>query len=318
MLVQVVIPVHNEAENIEALVSRLDKVFAGLPDVQPSYLFVDDGSNDHTLDKIMICAEKGSPAGYLELSRNYGHQAALEAGIVNADGDVVITLDGDLQHPPEEIPNMLKAYAGGYDIVHMVPNKAVRGYTRGFYRFFKLISNSGHVPVGSDFRLMSRRVVEVIKNIPEQGKIIRVLSTSLGFRQQVLNYQQDKRHAGSASYSLVSLFFLALNMIFNYTTFPLRLVFYSGLILAILSFLFGAAQLIMKLMHGSAIVTGYTDIIVSLTFLSGSILLAIGIIGRYLESILEQVRQRPSFIVKNKQIPHVRKAATTGDTGERR
>lgn len=295
----IIVPVMNETNNIRPLTERVASVMATEGVKNWEITFVDDGSTDTTLEKILALHLEGFPVGYLSLSRNFGHQRALEAGLTHADADVVITMDGDLQHPPEEMTAMLAAWREGAEIVHMVPEKAIRQETEPFYRFYKLISDNGYVSVGSDFRLMSRRVVNLINQIPEQRKVIRALSTSLGFEQRILHYQQPHRLHGSSTYGMVQRINMAINLVFNYTTFPLKLVFYAGLIIAPISFCFGVGHIITKLIFGNQVTPGFTDIIVWLLFLSGSILLAIGIIGKYLENILVQVVRRPSYVVKD-------------------
>lgn len=296
MNVSVVIPVLNEESNVEAITTVIAQIIPN--QFNWDILFVDDGSTDGTVEQIKQLQQKGLPVSCLVLSKNYGHQAAIQAGIYHSSADVVITMDGDLQHPPAEIPRMLKAYTQGAEIVHMVPNNAKRAETKPFYKLFRLIANRDYVPVGSDFRLMSRRIVNIIKEIPEQQKIIRALSTSLGFDQKIIYYDQPERASGRASYTWMGRVDMAVGLVFNYTTFPLKLVFYTGLTIAPISFCFGVGHVITKLILGDQITPGFTDIIAWLLFLSGTILLAIGIIGKYLENILIQVTRRPQFLVK--------------------
>ena len=297
----VVIPVHNEAANLRSLVDRLCAVAAHLSGWDLILLVVDDGSTDHTIAILDELRVEGRPVGYLRLSRNFGHQAALDAGLAAAGGEAVITMDGDLQHPPEDIPQMIEAYERGADVVQMVRNQTAPGqkgfWSRLFYRVFSMLSQTDIIPNAADFRLLSRRVVEVLSRIPEREKFLRGLIPSLGFRQTVLQFEEGRRHEGDPSYNFVRSFRLARKALFDFSTVPLRLVFWLGMTLAVASFCWGVGHIIKKLVAWESITPGFTDIITSILFLSGCTLAAVGVLGRYLIVILEQVRGRPQFIV---------------------
>ena len=297
----VVIPVHNEAPNLRPLVDRLCAVAAHLPVWDLILLVVDDGSTDRTIALLDELRAEGRPVGYLRLSRNFGHQAALDAGLAAAAGEAVITMDGDLQHPPEDIPQMIEAYERGADVVQMVRNQTAPGgkgfWSRLFYRMFAMLSRTDIIPNAADFRLLSRRVVDVLSRIPEREKFLRGLIPSLGFRQTVLQFEEGRRKEGDPTYTFVRSFQLARKALFDFSTVPLRLVFWLGMILAVASFCWGVGHIIKKLVFWEAITPGFTDIITSILFLSGCILASVGVLGRYLMIILEQVRGRPQFIV---------------------
>jgi glycosyltransferase involved in cell wall biosynthesis len=299
----VVVPVHNEADNLAELVKRLQAVAGQLHRWEIDVLFVDDGSTDASVEKIREIRAGGIPVGYIRLSKNFGHQAALCAGMEQALGDAVITMDSDLQHPPEEIPRMLDAHEEGADVVQMVRTdsadaKAGKGFfSTWFYRTFNRMSDTRIVPNAADFRLMSRPVVDALLRIPEREKFLRGLIPSLGFRQVSLEFHEAERLHGMPSYSFRMSFRMARKALFDYSTLPLRFVFWFGMTIAIVSYFFGMGHFIYKLLNWNKVVPGFTDIITAIFFLSGAILASVGIVGRYLMMILDQVRHRPAFIV---------------------
>ena len=299
----VVIPVHNEVDNLVELVKRLRDVAGSLPHWSMEVLLVDDGSTDASVQKIREIRAGGIAIGYARLSRNFGHQAALCAGLELAVGDAVISMDSDLQHPPEEIPRMIEAHERGADVVQMVrADPACAGAGKGlfstwFYRAFNHLSDTRIVANAADFRLVSRRVLEVFLRIPEREKFIRAVFPSLGFRQVSMEFNQAERRHGKATYTFRSSLRLARKALFDYSTVPLQFVFWLGMTISIMSFIFGTGHFVWKLMHWDRVEPGFTDLITAIFFLSGCILASLGIVGRYLMMILEQVRGRPPFIV---------------------
>jgi polyisoprenyl-phosphate glycosyltransferase len=297
----VVIPVHNEAANIGPLAERLQAAAAHLPAWDTELLFVDDGSTDDSIRRLDELRDRGLPVGYLALSRNFGQQAALQAGLDAADGDAAITMDADLQHPPEEIGRMIEAHESGADVVQMVRERAADGqkgfFSRLFYRIFKLAAHTEIVPDAADFRLLSRRVLEVLRRIPEREKFLRALIPSLGFRQVVLPFTEGPRAGGMPSYGFRQSLRLAGRALFDFSTVPLHFVFWFGTGLALISFVFGVGHVLWKLIAWQKVVPGFTDLIVAILFLSGCILALMGIISRYLILTLEQLRGRPAFII---------------------
>src|SRR4051794_16622619 len=202
-LLCVVIPVHNEAENLPTLVGRMQAVAAELPRWAIEILFVDDGSTDDSVKVMRQIRAEGIGIGFARLSRNCGHQAALCAGLELAAGDAIITMDSDLQHPPEEIPRMLAEFERGIDVVQMVRTDTTNGskglFSRAFYATFNSLSDTQLVPNAADFRLMSRRVLDTLLRIPEREKFLRGLIPSLGFNQSSLEYQEAQRLHGVAT-----------------------------------------------------------------------------------------------------------------------
>jgi dolichol-phosphate mannosyltransferase len=304
----VVVPVHNESENIEHLVERTCAALAPEADRWAmELLIVDDGSTDDTEARIEAMRSGGRPIGLLQFSRNFGHQAAMIAGLQYAEGDVMITMDGDLQHPPEELPRMLRAFEQGADVVQMVRAERAggsKGLLSGlFYRFFNQVSHTRLVPNASDFRLVTRQVTEVLVRIPEHDKFLRALVPSLGFRQVQLEFQEAARLRGTPSFSVGRSLRLARRALFDYSDLPLAAVFYLGTLMAAVSFLVGIGHVIKKLMYWDQVRGGFTDIITAIFFLGGCTLVALGILGHYLRIILEQLRGRPTWIVRRHAAP---------------
>jgi glycosyltransferase involved in cell wall biosynthesis len=297
----VVVPVHNEADNLLELAKRLQHVAHRLQGWEMQVLFVDDGSTDDSVQKMRDIKASGIPIGFLRLSRNYGHQAALCAGMENVSGDAVITMDADGQHPPEEIPRMIRAYELGYDVVQMARSERA-GVSKGFfsewfYKAFNRVSDTRIVPNAADFRLVSKPVLDVFLRIPEREKFIRGLIPALGFQQTVLEFKEEQRKGGMPSYSFFASLRLARKALFDYSTVPLKLVFWLGTAISIVSFTFGMGHMVWKLLHWDLVVPGFTDLITAIFFLSGCVLASLGILGRYTLMILEQVRARPAFVV---------------------
>jgi dolichol-phosphate mannosyltransferase len=302
-LLTVVVPLHNEAENVGDLVQRICAALA--PEAgrwTTEVLLVDDGSTDATMALVEALRADGWPVGFLQLTRNYGHQAAMAAGLHHAEGDVVVTMDGDLQHPPEELPRMLRAFERGAEVVQMVRTEQAGGskglLSAWFYKIFNRISDTHLVPNASDFRLVTRQVAEVLVRIPERDKFLRGLIPSLGFRQVQLEFSEPARLRGTPSYSLGRSLRLAGTAIFNYSDAPLGAVVYLGMIMATASFAVGLAHLAKKLLWWEEVTAGFTDIITAIFFLGGCTLVALGIVGHYQRIILEQLRGRPAWVVR--------------------
>jgi len=310
----VVVPVHNEAQNIPVLVSRLTAVASTLPKWDVHLLLVDDGSNDDSVAVMTQLRAKGIGVGFARLSKNCGHQAALCAGLELAAGDAIISMDSDLQHPPEEIPRMLAEFERGADVVQMVrcdPSNGGKGLlSRIFYSTFNRMSDTQIVPNAADFRLMSRRVVDTLMRIPEREKFLRGLIPALGFKQVALEFTEADRLHGVPSYTFRSSLKLARKALFDYSTVPLHFVFWAGMIIACLSFMFGTGHFVWKLIAWTRVEPGFTDLITAIFFLSGCIMASVGVLGRYMVMILEQVRGRPPFVVMD-HVPGAPLAAAT-------
>lgn len=293
----IIVPVHNEQDNILPLVERIIKAISALSNYSFEILFVDDGSRDNTIQEIEKVIARKFPVGYVQLSRNFGHQCALEAGFASVNADAVITIDGDLQHPPEEIPRMIEAFESGAEVVQMQRTNVGEDF-RGilsvlFYTFFRWISDAPLVANAADFRLVSCNVVEQIMKVPGKGKLLRALIPSIGFNQVHLAYVQPERKFGKPSYSFFTSYELALQTTFNFSRFPAHFTSISGVLLLLLG-------MVLYFLHAFNVLPNsrHTFIIPLFLMLAGCVFISAGIICWYLFFILEQVRHDPSFVVK--------------------
>ena len=299
----IVVPVYNEEKNIEILYNKIKSLNLKL---DFNILFVDDGSTDSTLEVIKKLNSKNNEVKAISFSRNFGHQIALSAGIDFSNCDALIMLDSDLQHPPEEIDKMLKKYDEGYDVVQMV--KKNQGKRNIFYKFFSYlfyeffrktagIKLSNNV---SDFRLISKKVIDEIKKLNEKERFLRGIVQWVGFKYTEIEYKVGERYSGVSKYNFFELFKLASFGIFGFSTFPLKLSLYSGLIISLLSFLYVLYLIVTKLIYPEGYPSGFTSIMVMIVFIGGIQLFFLGSIGMYISKIFDQVKNRPIYIIKEK------------------
>ncbi len=298
--VSLAIPVYNEEAVVPELVRRTTAALDGLPGGPHEIVLVDDGSSDRTFELLEQAAEKDGRIVAVSLSRNFGHQTALGAALDLVSGDVVVMLDGDLQDPPEAIPVLLEHYQQGYDVVYVRrTNRKESWWLRAcYYLFYRLMSalSSVQVPLDTgDFGLMSRRVVEEIRKMPEQHRYLRGMRTWVGFRQIGIRLERSARHAGRTKYSPLKLLKLASDGIFAFSIVPLRAAAVLGGGTIGMSVLFAIYSLYAKFrMHSPQ---GFTALILAMTFLSGINLFFLGIIGEYVGRIYEETKGRPHYVV---------------------
>jgi dolichol-phosphate mannosyltransferase len=291
----------NEEEVLPELIRRVTSVLDTLPGGPHELVLVDDGSTDRTFALISAASLEEPRIVGVELSRNFGHQAALSAALEHATGDVVILMDGDLQDPPEEIPRFLKAHADGYDVVYAqrIERKESRLLRSCYHLFYRTISRLSDLklPLDSgDFSLLSRRVVNELLNMPEHNRYIRGMRTWVGFRQLGLPVSRAERAAGAPAYNTRKLFRLAFDGIFAFSTAPLRAASIVGLAVTTLSFLYAAYAIVIRIASGES-PKGFTALIVAMTFFAGVQLLFLGVIGEYLGRIYDETKRRPQFVV---------------------
>lgn len=307
-MISVVIPVHNEQEVLPLLLERIRAAAAGWGD-EYELVFVDDGSTDRSLALVMAAARDDARIRVVKLSRNFGHQAAISAGLDQARGKVVAILDGDLQDPPEELTRFLAKWREGYEVVYGIrrgrkEGLLLRGAYAMFYRALHVVSDID-IPVDSgDFGVMDRKVVDALRfQFPEQIRFIRGLRAYAGFRQIGLEYERHGRAAGKPSYTMGRLLKLAVDGFLGFSMVPLRLASIFGFFIAIPSFLLGAYLLVNRatglILFGypKKTMPGVATLGVGLFFLSGLILIILGIMGEYLGRIYLEVKRRPLFIV---------------------
>ena len=309
--VSLAIPVYNEETIVPELVRRATAVLDGIPGGPHEIVLVDDGSSDRTLERLEEAAERDERLVVVSLSRNFGHQTALAAALDLVSGDVAVLLDGDLQDPPEAVPTFLEWYRQGYEVVYAqrVNRKESWWLRASYYIFYRLVAalSSVHLPLDAgDFGLMSRRVIEEIRKMPEQHRYIRGLRTWVGFRQIGIPVERSARHAGRTKYSPLKLLKLASDGIFAFSIVPLRAAAILGSGAMGLSFLFALYSLYAKFRLHSP--QGFTALILAMTFFSGIILFFLGIIGEYVGRIFEETKGRPHYVV----LKVVRRGATSG------
>jgi dolichol-phosphate mannosyltransferase len=296
------VPVYNEQAVLPELLRRTRDVLDKIPGGPHEIVFVDDGSRDRTAAMIAEAAREDSRLLLVSLSRNFGHQAALTAALDYVSGDATVVIDGDLQDPPETIPLLVEKFHEGYDVVFVQRTKRKESiWLRAcFWFFYRLMASLSDIqlPLDSgDFGLMSRRVVEQVRQLREHHRYVRGLRSWVGFRQIGLPLERAERHAGESKYSVWKRIKGAADGIFAFSIVPLRAASLLGLAAIVLSSLFGVYSLYAKLiLHRS--VEGFTALILSIIFLSGINLLFLGIIGEYVGRIYEEIKSRPLYVVK--------------------
>ncbi len=297
----VVIPCYNEEKNIFELYRRVSSASKKSFTSDYEILLINDGSTDATWSIIKQLALEDKHLIGINLSRNHSHQIALSAGLSFVSGDVILVMDADLQDPPELLPSMLKIYDQGCDVVYGVRNKR-DGETRFkklsaylFYRFINALSDSIIPNDSGDFRLISRRVADLLTSMPEQSRFIRGMVAWTGFKQLPIYYDREKRFAGETHYPFLKMVRFAIDAITGFSIKPLRLASYLGFVMFIISILF-FVYIVSSYLHGSH-VKGWSSIICSLLFLNGLQLLMMGVIGEYLGRVYVQSKNRPLFVV---------------------
>jgi dolichol-phosphate mannosyltransferase len=301
MLISIILPFYNEEEIVDELYGRLVKVFENNEN-DFEVIAVNDGSKDATFKKLKEYALKDKRLRVIDFSRNFGHQIAISAGISFSNGAAAIIIDADLQDPPELIPELIKKWKEGYEVVYGVREKRKEGIFKRicyslFYKVLRSVANID-IPLDSgDFCLMDKKVVDILKNIPERNRFIRGIRCWIGFRQIGFKYERDVRYAGVPKYTFIKLIKLAFDGIVSFSHFPLRIASTFGFLISIITFLIGLFLIIKRLVYGTQ-VYGLTTIIIAVLFLGGIQLVTIGIIGEYIGRIYDEVKQRPIFIIK--------------------
>lgn len=298
-----IIPIYNESETISELYRRVTQIMATL-DGQVELILIDDGSQDDSLIQIRNLQAKDERVCYLSFARNFGHQVAVTAGLNFARGQVVIVLDADLQDPPELIPAMVDCWQQGYQVVYA--QRTRRRQENWFKRwtafwFYRLLNRLADVNIPTDtgdFCLMDRRVVDILNTMPERSRYIRGLRSWVGFKQTAVQFERDPRFAGEVKYTFRKSLRLAINSILAFSSVPLRLATYLGLVTAVLALLMILMVLYWRFVEPGSRLIGYTIIAVAVFFLGAVQLICIGILGEYIGRIYEEVKGRPLYTLK--------------------
>lgn len=300
LVISIIIPSFNEGGNIHPLIDRINASIScnGRYEV----IFIDDGSDDNTLEILRQLSEDAPNIHYISFTRNFGHQPALKAGLDYARGKAIIFMDGDLQHPPELINEMIDKWKSGYDIVNTirVENKDLpylkKVTSALFYRLINLLSDTKIVP-GADFRLMDRTAVDVLKGFSENPQFMRGLIPWMGFSQITIPYHQESRLSGMTKYSTRRMLSFALEGITSFSVKPLYLSFLLGMLSCLIATIYCIYAITVRLFTDNAL-PGWTSILVSVLFLGGIQLVMLGILGEYLGKLFIQAKQRPHYIIK--------------------
>lgn len=301
-LLSIIVPVYNEALLIEESVKRLNAAASGLG-CRYEIVFVDDGSKDETFALLQKERQHNPHLRLLKLTRNFGHQMAITAAMDQVKGDVIVTIDADLQDPPELIGKMLEEWRKGFDVVYARRERRLgetifkRWTAAIFYRLVRKMSGVD-IPVDvGDFRLMSRRALDELNQLRERHRYVRGLVAWLGYKQTFVDYVRDKRYAGKTKYSLGKMLAFSLDGISSFSTAPLRLATWMGFAAASFSFLYIFYALYVKFITHD-VVAGWTTVIIAVFFLGGIQLICLGIIGEYLGMLHEESKKRPLYIIE--------------------
>lgn len=301
-LISIVVPVFNEQEVLPQFYLSIYKIIEKMR-ISYELIFVNDGSSDKSMEIIMEIIKNNSNVKSLEFSRNFGHQAAIAAGLDYAKGAAVITLDADLQHPPELIPELIEKWHQGYDIVYTsrkdtVDSSHFKKFTSSF--FYSAINTLSRIdiPAGAaDFRLLDRNVVEAFRSMSEHRLFLRGLVSWMGYRQIGIAYEAPARFAGKSKYSLIRMIRFAADGITSFSSIPLYISAFIGIIISILSFIY-AAFVIYSWLFTDRNIEGWTSLMVVVLFMGGIQLITLGILGAYLGRVYDETKGRPRYLVR--------------------
>lgn len=301
--ISILIPAYNEQDVLRHLYERLNKLAGETPGYAFEFLFVNDGSRDKTLEIVKTYAEKDPRIAYVNLSRNFGKETAMIAGLDHVTGDATVIIDADLQDPPELIPQMISYWEEGYDDIY-----ARRSNRRGetwlkkatSTTFYKILQKSTRIPIQQDtgdFRLLDRRCVEALKQIRESQRYTKGMFSWIGYRKKEITYERDPRAAGESKWNYFQLLNLAIEGIVSFTTSPLRVSTYVGIVVSFFAFIYMLFLVFRTVFFGTDM-AGYPSIMAAILFLGGVQLLSLGIIGEYIGRIFNETKGRPLYFVE--------------------
>ncbi len=299
--VSIVVPAFNEEGNLPVLYRRLVAALGPL-DLKWELLFINDGSRDASADVIANLAKADARVTAVDLARNFGHQAAISAGLDHSRGRAVIIMDADLQDPPEELPRFIAHWREGYDVVYAVRRMRPENWLKraAYSVFYRLLRRISAIPIpldAGDFSLMDRRVVDLLESMPERNRFLRGMRSWVGLKQIGVQYDRGERLSGHTNYTLGRLIALALDGLFSFSFLPLRVISLTGLAVSALSIILALVYAVQKLVSGLE-PAGFATIVVSVFFFSGVQLITLGVLGEYVGRIFEEVRRRPLYVVR--------------------
>ena len=308
-LITIIIPAYNEEETLPDIISRLTKLAKRIDNYDFEFLFVNDGSRDHTSDLLSNFAKQDPRVSYINLSRNFGKEIAVAAGIDHAQGDAAVIMDADGQEPPEVIPKMIKWWEQGYDDVYAKRNRrkdsAVRRFTSHIY--YRTLQKATRVPIQidtGDFRLLNRRCLEALRQFRESSRQNKALFSWIGYRKKEITYNQSDRTAGQTKWKFGllspgnSLINLAIDGFTSFTTIPLRLITVAGMVISLLTFIYIIIILFQALL-GVPRIGGFNTLLIAVLFLGGIQMLSLGIIVEYIGRIFIETKVRPLYLIQD-------------------
>ena len=299
--ISIVVPLLNEEGNLRLLYEELISVLKKIGEPY-EIIFVDDGSTDSSVSLIHQLALEDRCVKGISLSRNFGHQIALTAGLQHAKGEVVVTLDADLQHPPHVIQELYAKYKEGFDIVNTIRKETADSgsfkkiTSASFYSIINRLSDVHIEPAAADFRLMNRKTVDAFLQLPEKDRFTRGLISWMGFKQTAIPYNAPMRYSGKSKYSIGKMFRFAADGITSFSAKPLRISFYLGMIISLIGLVYSIYAIIQYFLGNTQ--PGWTSILVSILIIGGIQLISIGIIGEYLARVFNESKNRPLYLVK--------------------
>lgn len=310
--ISILIPAYNEQSSLSHLIPRLNKLASDNKDYEFEFLFVNDGSSDNTLELIKAYAKKDERVAYLNLSRNFGKEIAMIAGLDHVTGDATVIIDADLQDPPELIPKMIKFWEDGFDDVYARRRSRegetwLKKTTSSLY--YRILQKSTHVPIQrdtGDFRLLDKRCVEAIRQIRESQRQAKGIFSWIGYHKKEITYDRDPRVAGETKWNYRKLMNLAIDGITSFTTAPLRLATLVGFVVSIIAFIYIVVIVVKTIAFGTD-TAGYPSMMATVLFLGGVQLVSLGIIGEYIARIFNETKNRPLYLVEEYHAKNSRK-----------
>ena len=302
--ISVVVPMYYEEEVARECYTRLKNVLEKIENYNYEIIFVNDGSKDKTLEILKEIAKENKNVKIISFSRNFGHQCAVTAGLRYVTGDAIVIIDADLQDPPELIPKMIKLWEEGNEVIYG-KRKSREGESRFklltasmFYKTLNALSDVEIPKDTGDFRLVDRKVVEVINSLPEHNKFLRGLFSWVGFKQKPFEYERKERYAGKTKYPLKKMLKLAQDGIFSFSIKPLKIVGAMGILSVLISIILLVYAVLSYAFDWNNLVPGWTSLMVTMTFIGGMILISLWMIGEYIGRIYDETKRRPEYIVE--------------------
>jgi glycosyltransferase involved in cell wall biosynthesis len=298
----ILLPAYNEEESMNDLKKGMDQVVKDNPDYDWQFLMINDGSTDHTLEKMVELCNENPQYHYIDLSRNYGKEIAIMAGLDYAESDAVIIMDADMQHPIDVIPEMLRYWEEGYEDIYAQRQHSDESWIKKTTSkvYYKILQKATNIPIQKDtgdFRLLDRKCIDALKKMRETDRNNKGMFSWIGFKKKGIYYQQRQRQHGKTKWSYYKLLNLALTGITSFTTTPLRFASIFGIVVSLLAFLYLVYIVIKTLIYGDP-VQGYPTLMVTILFLGGIQLIALGIIGEYLSHIFNETKKRPGYFIR--------------------